>query len=162
MVGLNGAGKTTTVRALAGRLRAEEGSAAVLGHDPIGLPARAARRDEALSDAGAAVDQDGTVVVPHDLGRPVAIDMRHRAAGAEQGQAHARGLGACELRDLAIYELDLRPDDPVRRAEHLRRYLLGRTPAEKMTPVPDPEVFLNKQIQTLPVFQEGSHAEKAV
>ena len=43
MVGLNGAGKTTALRALAGRLRAEEGSAAVLGHDPIGLPARAAR-----------------------------------------------------------------------------------------------------------------------
>ena len=78
------------------------------------------------------------------------------------GGKKSRGLGACELRNLAIYELDLRPDDPVRRAEHLRRYLLGRTPEEKMTPVPDPEVFLNKQIQTLPVFQEGSHAEKAI
>jgi len=83
------------------------------------------------------------------------------------GGKKSRGLGACELRSLAIYDLDLRPDDPVKRAEHLRRYLMGRTPQEKMTPVPDPEAFLNEQIRTLPVFQEArssgeDHAEKAV
>lgn len=83
------------------------------------------------------------------------------------GGKKSRGLGACDLRSLAIYELDLRPDDPVKRAEHLHRYLLGRTPQEKMTPVPDPEAFLNEQIQTLPIFQEArssgeDHAEKAL
>ncbi|MEZ5089002.1 MAG: ABC transporter ATP-binding protein [Micropruina sp.] len=43
LVGLNGAGKTTALRVLAGRLRPDAGSAAVLGHDPVGLPASAAR-----------------------------------------------------------------------------------------------------------------------
>lgn len=43
LVGLNGAGKTTALRVLAGRLRPDAGSASVLGHDPVRLPAEAAR-----------------------------------------------------------------------------------------------------------------------
>ena len=68
------------------------------------------------------------------------------------GGKKSRGLGACQLRDLAIYELDLRTDDPIKRAEHLRRYLLGSTPQDKMTRAPDAEAFLNEHIQMLPVF----------
>lgn len=74
------------------------------------------------------------------------------------GGKKSRGLGSCVLRDLAIYELDLRTDDPVKRAESLRRYLAGATPEEKMVKHPDPDAFLAEHIEMLPVFKEGSHA----
>lgn len=38
MIGLNGAGKTTALRALAGRLRPDSGTAEILGHDAADLP----------------------------------------------------------------------------------------------------------------------------
>lgn len=51
LIGLNGAGKTTAMRALAGRLRPDRGTARVLGHDPAALPTAAAERYGHLIDA---------------------------------------------------------------------------------------------------------------
>jgi ABC-2 type transport system ATP-binding protein len=88
LVGLNGAGKTTALRVLAGRLRPDAGSASVLGHDPVRLPAEAARWFGQLVGAPLAyreltVRENLTVAARlHGLGR--------RAAGEAVDAAVAR------------------------------------------------------------------------
>lgn len=51
MIGLNGAGKTTALRALAGRLRPDSGTAEILGHDAAELPRRVAAQFGHVVDA---------------------------------------------------------------------------------------------------------------
>lgn len=51
MIGLNGAGKTTALRALAGRLRPDSGTAEILGHDAADLPRSVAARFGHVVDA---------------------------------------------------------------------------------------------------------------
>lgn len=76
------------------------------------------------------------------------------------GGKRSRGLGNCQIEDLTIYHLDLAADGDVgERARRLRKYLLGKTPADKMEPVANVGQFLDQQIETLPVFREASNAE---
>jgi|Deesub1362A_J573_1020465.scaffolds.fasta_scaffold00513_7 CRISPR-associated RAMP protein (TIGR02581 family) len=75
------------------------------------------------------------------------------------GGHRSRGLGRCQITDLEIYELDLTVDDLEERAKRLRKYLLGRTPADKMTRIEDPQDFINRQIEAL-FYKEADHAEK--
>jgi len=63
------------------------------------------------------------------------------------GGLRSRGLGRFSLDDLQILELDLSDDST--RAERLKRYLVGRTAEEKMTPLPDAAVFLRTAIERL-------------
>lgn len=51
MIGLNGAGKTTALRALAGRLRPDSGTAQILGHDAADLPVSVAAQFGHVVDA---------------------------------------------------------------------------------------------------------------
>ncbi len=63
------------------------------------------------------------------------------------GGKRSRGLGRCKLEELKVYELDLRSGPT--RAERLRRYLLGKSAAEKMTLATDAEAFLQNSIGQL-------------
>ncbi|WP_052887898.1 CRISPR-associated RAMP protein Csx7 [Thermogemmatispora carboxidivorans] len=75
------------------------------------------------------------------------------------GGKRSRGLGACRLRDLRVYILELEGEEdadgksgglrPEERARRLQRYLLGRSPEEKFHRVEDGEGFLAKQIELL-------------
>jgi CRISPR-associated RAMP protein (TIGR02581 family) len=75
------------------------------------------------------------------------------------GGKRSRGLGACRLRDLRVYILELEGEEaadgqreelsPEERARRLQRYLLGRSPEEKFNRVEDGEGFLAKQIEQL-------------
>jgi CRISPR-associated RAMP protein (TIGR02581 family) len=68
------------------------------------------------------------------------------------GGKKSSGLGACVLRPLQIYELDLTVEDPAQRAERLRRYLLGATLADKMQETKDQaavQAFMNDKIEKL-------------
>ena len=75
------------------------------------------------------------------------------------GGNRSRGLGNCQIQEPAIYCLDLTTGDEELRAERLRNYLLKRTPAEKMIQVEDASVFLEQQINTLPIFNGENYAE---
>jgi ABC-2 type transport system ATP-binding protein len=59
VLGPNGAGKTTTIRILATLLRADEGSASVMGHD-VATDGDAVRRLVSLTGQMASVDEDLT------------------------------------------------------------------------------------------------------
>lgn len=74
------------------------------------------------------------------------------------GGKRSRGLGACKIERLAIYEFDLTNTNGEGRAQRLRQYLLGKTPEEKMTLVPNASQFLEARIRTLPIFMEEHHA----
>lgn len=75
------------------------------------------------------------------------------------GGKRSRGLGNCQIDNLAIYELDLTVEDMSERVKRLKNYLLEKTPEKKMTQLPDAQAFLEQQIMNLPVFKkEGSHA----
>lgn len=65
------------------------------------------------------------------------------------GGNRSRGLGNCQINGLRVHALDLTVDSLDERAERLRRYLLGRTPSEKMTPVEDVDQFLQDKIEIL-------------
>jgi CRISPR/Cas system CSM-associated protein Csm3 (group 7 of RAMP superfamily) len=74
------------------------------------------------------------------------------------GGNRSRGLGNCQIEDLAIYRLDLTVDNKAERGQRLKRYLLGRTLEAKMDQVPQPEAFLETQIMNLPAFKEVADA----
>lgn len=88
---------------------------------------------------------------------PTDIDLRLTCLGLSEflsgfaglGGKRSRGLGRCDLTDLKIFVLDLTVDNTGERAERLRRYLLGKTPAEKMMPVDNVSAFVNTQIEAL-------------
>jgi CRISPR-associated RAMP protein (TIGR02581 family) len=65
------------------------------------------------------------------------------------GGKRSQGLGRCNLTNLKIYQFDLTIEDTDERAKRLRKYLLGKTPEEKMTSVADVTGFINTQIETL-------------
>lgn len=62
------------------------------------------------------------------------------------GGHRSRGLGNCQITDLVIYTLDLTQSD---KAERLKKYLLGKTPAEKMAHESNPQAFLDGHIMAL-------------
>lgn len=72
------------------------------------------------------------------------------------GGKRSRGLGACRIDDLKVFVFDLMDATIEERGRRLQKYLLGKTPAEKLTLVPDAQTFLDEKIRTLPIFQ-GSH-----
>lgn len=74
------------------------------------------------------------------------------------GGKRSRGLGACRIDDLQIYAFDLTDANTEERGRRLQKYLLGKTPAEKLTIVSNPHALLDEKIRTLPIFQEGQHA----
>ena len=87
------------------------------------------------------------------------LGLREFVAGfGHVGGKRSRGLGACRIEQLAILALDLTVANTEERARRLQKYLLGKKPAEKMTSIPNAEVFLDEWIRTLPIFQEGYHA----
>src|SRR5688572_21089465 len=57
-LGLNGAGKTTAIRLLAGLLRPDKGTVAILGHESWTLPPEIRRRIGYLSERGFPYDLD--------------------------------------------------------------------------------------------------------
>lgn len=76
------------------------------------------------------------------------------------GGKRSRGLGNCQIEDLVIYHLDLTANGDVgERARRLRKYLLGKKPADKMEIVANTNQFLDQQIENLPVFKEEFHAK---
>lgn len=77
---------------------------------------------------------------------------------ARLGGNRSRGLGGCAVRNLKVYELDLTVESLSQRGERLKRYLLGKTLEEKMTPVSDPQGFLDEQLMGLMTLEEGSDA----
>jgi CRISPR-associated RAMP protein (TIGR02581 family) len=64
------------------------------------------------------------------------------------GGNRSRGLGNCRIDDLQVYELDL-TGDVSERAQHLKKYLLGKTTEKKMDQVSDPQDFLERKITAL-------------
>jgi len=97
-------GATGILGALLGRDRTGEGAhldismtegalallAAELGNLDCAPDARPSRGNQALSDAGAAVDQHLGAFSQNELRRPVAFGRDHRAAGAEKDDFHGR------------------------------------------------------------------------
>ncbi|RAQ96011.1 RAMP superfamily CRISPR-associated protein [Thermogemmatispora tikiterensis] len=76
------------------------------------------------------------------------------------GGKRSRGLGACRLRDLRVYILELEGEEgsadggqravsAEERTRRLQRYLLGRSPEEKFHRVEDGKSFLARQIEQL-------------
>lgn len=94
----------------------------------------------------------------HDLALTCLGLSEYVAGLGHVGGKRSRGMGACRINELAIYEFDLTDTTVEERARRLQRYLLGKTPAEKMTLLPDAQVFLDQQIRRLPVFLEAPHA----
>jgi CRISPR-associated RAMP protein (TIGR02581 family) len=88
---------------------------------------------------------------------PTELDLQLTCLGIHEmtsgffgvGGKRSRGLGNCQLRDLTICELDLTVPDIPERSRRLRKYLLGKTPQEKMTAVDNPDAFLQQHIQKL-------------
>ncbi|MBU0496242.1 MAG: CRISPR-associated RAMP protein [Chloroflexi bacterium] len=127
-------------------------------------------------DSEKAVDRlkyDYEVVAPAQTFRleigledPSSIDLALTCLGLSEfvsglgyiGGHRSRGLGHCQVHDLAIYELDLTVDDVAERAHRLKKYLLGQTPADKMVRLPDAQAFLTTHLRTLPALQEVPHA----
>ncbi len=65
------------------------------------------------------------------------------------GGHRSRGLGNCQIDGLQIYTLDLTTPDTTERAARLKKYLLGKTPAEKMTREGNVQAFLDRHITAL-------------
>jgi len=74
------------------------------------------------------------------------------------GGNRSRGLGNCQINELAIFELDLTVADVTDRANRLKKYLLGKTPQDKMSRITDPAAFLDDHIKALPALKEATHA----
>ncbi len=95
VLGPNGAGKTTTIRILATLLRADAGTARVLGHDVV-CDAAAVRREISLTAQFASVDEDLTALEN--------LVLLGRLLGHSRKQAKARArelLAAFDLADAA-------------------------------------------------------------
>ena len=63
------------------------------------------------------------------------------------GGMRSRGLGNCQLIDLAGYELDLTDDKT--RCDRLGKYLIGRILEDKMEKIDDTDSFMKDHIDTL-------------
>jgi len=74
------------------------------------------------------------------------------------GGKRSRGLGNCQIDKFTIHMLDLSVNDISERAKRLKKYLLGKTPDDKMMVVSSPVVFLDQQIETLLSRTGGQHA----
>lgn len=89
LIGLNGAGKTTAMRVLAGRLRPDAGTAAVLGHGPASLPPGAARGFGHLIGAPLAYRE---LTVRENLVAAARLHGLNRAAAAKAAEAAVAGF----------------------------------------------------------------------
>lgn len=88
---------------------------------------------------------------PNDIDLGLAcVGLSEYVAGfGHIGGKRSRGLGKCRLDSLTIYELDLSVGDAQERGKRLKKYLTGRSPAEKMTRVVDVEGFMTAKIDGL-------------
>ncbi|MFI1966629.1 ABC transporter ATP-binding protein [Streptomyces pathocidini] len=76
LLGPNGAGKSTLVRQLTGLMRPDEGSVAVLGHDLVRHPERAARLIAYLGQESSALDELTVGLAAETTGRLRGLDAR--------------------------------------------------------------------------------------
>jgi CRISPR-associated RAMP protein (TIGR02581 family) len=65
------------------------------------------------------------------------------------GGKRSSGLGRCALVNAAAYELDLSSADPKTRADRLKKYLKGKKPADKFSPIANVDTFLDESIGAL-------------
>lgn len=84
-----------------------------------------------------------------DLGLACIGLSEYIAGFGHVGGMRSRGLGKCRLADISIYELDLRIDDASERGKRLKKYLTGRTPAEKMNRIEDVDGFITEKLDRL-------------
>lgn len=99
------------------------------------------------------------------LEEPGAIDLGLACVGLAEylagfghiGGKRSRGLGRCQLTQFRVFELDLGVDDAGERGRRLKKYLLGKTPEEKMNEVTDAAGFVQEKIDDL--LKEASKKE---
>lgn len=65
------------------------------------------------------------------------------------GGKRSRGLGTCELRDLAVYEFNLEDAQEDQRGKILQKYLIGKELGEKMTRIQNANKFIADHIEAL-------------
>lgn len=65
------------------------------------------------------------------------------------GGMRSRGLGRCRLDNLMIYKLDFHSGSEEERLEKLGTYLRGNSIEEKMSPIDNPNAFLEEQMNFL-------------
>ena len=154
-LGPNGAGKTTTMRILLGLLRADAGTARVLGRDPWGdglavrgadrVPAVAARActsgcaAASSSTTSAALDGSPPVAPRRALRRPAAERRRPRPAGARLLEGHApeaRDHPGAPARPRAARCSTSRPRASTRSCRTASSRLLTRSPRRRPDELP--------------------------
>lgn len=107
-------------------------------------------RDQRLYDYEV-VSVDSTFKMEIILEDPSDTDLRLACVGLNEfvsgmggiGGMRSRGLGNCQVIDLVGYESDLT------NLEQLRKYLIGKTPEEKMSVINGMDEFLKKHIEAL-------------